>query len=169
MTQENKKYANIIVDVNHESVDRPFCYRVPGKMQDEICVGMQVMIPFGRGNTLRKGFVTELLAAADYPEEKIKDIDRILQVGVVAEGRLTALAAWIRQQYGSTFISALKTVLPVKEQVKSAVKRKIFARAPKEELAAAYEEAKKRKHVAKARLLSALLDRDGLDYGFVVR
>lgn len=39
--------------------------------------------------------------------------------GVAASGRLLALAGWIKENYGSTMINALQTVLPVKKTVRS--------------------------------------------------
>ena len=45
-------FANIIVDISHEKVDRPFQYRVPDELTGKLAVGMSVMIPFGKGNKL---------------------------------------------------------------------------------------------------------------------
>ena len=50
-------YADIIVDISHEKLDRPFQYRVPEHMQEILDVGMCVTIPFGRSNKLIKGYV----------------------------------------------------------------------------------------------------------------
>ena len=50
-------YADIIVDISHEKLDKSFQYLVPEKLKDEIQVGMVVSIPFGRGNHVRKGYV----------------------------------------------------------------------------------------------------------------
>ncbi|MCR5654595.1 MAG: primosomal protein N' [Lachnospiraceae bacterium] len=169
MTNEEKKFANIIVDISHESVDRPFCYRIPEALREQIKPGMQVKIPFGNGNSERKGFVMELLASANYPEDKIKDIASIVEGGVVAEGRLIALAAFIKEQYGSTFIAALKTVLPVKEKVRAISMKEICVAASEEEIAKALDEAVRRKHVAKQRLLEALSGRERISHGFAVK
>ena len=40
-------YADIIVDISHEKLDKSFQYLVPEKLKDEIQVGMVVSIPFG--------------------------------------------------------------------------------------------------------------------------
>ena len=51
------KFANVIVDISHENVDRPFAYRIPERLRGVPEPGMQVTIPFGRGNTLRTGYI----------------------------------------------------------------------------------------------------------------
>ena len=32
------RFANIIVDISHEKVDRPFQYRIPDALQGELCL-----------------------------------------------------------------------------------------------------------------------------------
>ena len=44
------KYADIIVDISHEKLDRTFQYRIPETMEDEIAAGSAVIVPFGRGS-----------------------------------------------------------------------------------------------------------------------
>ena len=41
------KYANIIIDISHEKLDKTFQYRIPPEIKDEITEGMQVIVPFG--------------------------------------------------------------------------------------------------------------------------
>ena len=100
------EYAQVIIDISHEKVDRPFCYRVPPRLQSQIETGSQVEVPFGRGNTLRKGYVIEESDEPDFAPEKIKEIHALIE-GVTVENRLIRLAAWIKEQYGSTMIQAL--------------------------------------------------------------
>ena len=48
-------YADIIIDISSEKLDKTFQYRVPEELEQEIKVGMVVSIPFGNGNKIRKG------------------------------------------------------------------------------------------------------------------
>ena len=112
-----KTYARVIIDISHEKVDRPFCYKVPEHLLEKVEVGSCVEVPFGKGNTLRKGYVIELMEKPDFALELIKEI-RNAQTGVQVENKLIKLAHWIREEYGSTMIQALQTVLPVKQKVK---------------------------------------------------
>ncbi|GFI19208.1 hypothetical protein IMSAGC009_04388 [Lachnospiraceae bacterium] len=49
------RYADIIIDISHEKVDRPFQYKIPEKMQGKLEAGMCVQIPFGQGSRMRQG------------------------------------------------------------------------------------------------------------------
>ncbi|MBQ3029082.1 MAG: primosomal protein N', partial [Lachnospiraceae bacterium] len=120
-----KKYAAVIVDISHESVDRPFTYRIKEAMKDEITIGSCVTVPFGKGNKMRKGYVVAFSDSADFPDEKIKEIEEIVIKQDDLQGRMIRLAAWIRKHYGSTMIQALKVVLPVKKTVKPIEKKTI--------------------------------------------
>ena len=53
-------YADIIVDISHEKLDRPFQYLVPARLEQVLEEGMCVKIPFGKGNRLIQGYVIEL-------------------------------------------------------------------------------------------------------------
>ena len=53
-------YADIIVDISHEKLDRPFQYRVPEGLRERLETGMCVKVPFGDGNKPVKGYVVGL-------------------------------------------------------------------------------------------------------------
>ena len=106
------EYANVIIDISHEKVDRTFQYRIPESLRDKIEIGAPVVIPFGRGNTRRKGYVLELTDEPDWEPDKIKEIEDVAADTVSAEDISIKLAAWMKRHYGSTMIAALKTVLP---------------------------------------------------------
>ena len=60
MYNMNNCYAKVIVNISHESVDRPFTYIIPYSLRDKIEPGCQVNVPFGQGNSLKKAIVIEL-------------------------------------------------------------------------------------------------------------
>jgi primosomal protein N' (replication factor Y) len=45
-------YADVIIDISHEKVDRPFQYRIPSRLLGQIEVGVCVTVPFGKGDAL---------------------------------------------------------------------------------------------------------------------
>ena len=160
-------YANVIIDISHEKVDRPFQYRIPDSLKEKLAVGMCVQIPFGTGNRKRKGYVIEITGKNEYPEEKIKEIDGIITDNLPAEADAIRLAAWMRQTYGSTMIAALKTVLPVKRTVKAVEKKKLRRILSAEELTSLLGECMRRHQNAKVRVLQELLTEEELPYELV--
>ena len=50
----SQKYADIIIDISHEAVDRTFQYIIPEELQGSIEIGQQVLVPFGNGKTERR-------------------------------------------------------------------------------------------------------------------
>ena len=106
-------YADIIVDISHEKLDRSFQYRVPKELEAEIQLGMVVTIPFGNGNHERKGYVTGLSDKPAFDISKMKELHGICSSEETTEERLIALAAWMKNRYGSTMVQAFNTVLLV--------------------------------------------------------
>ncbi|MDE7415365.1 MAG: primosomal protein N' [Lachnospiraceae bacterium] len=150
------RFANIIVDISHEKVDRPFQYRIPDALMGELEVGMAVMIPFGLGNKRIKGYVMEITDRIDYDEEKLKAVDSIVKGGISAQGDSIRLAWWIRENYGSTMIAALKTVLPVKRKIKQVVKRTIVCKVDAGTAGIKAQEFESKHQSARARLMREL-------------
>ena len=152
-----KEFANVIVDISHEKVDRPFGYRIPERLADSVTPGVRVKIPFGAGNALRTGYVIEVTDHSEFPRERMKEIDSVLPGTKEPSQRLIVLAAWMKQQYGSTMIQALKTVLPARATVGEKERKSIellLQDAQTQELAAQME----RKHqTARLRLLQELM------------
>ncbi len=154
-------YANVIIDISHEKVDRPFQYRVPDRLVGSLQVGDCVTIPFGRGNTPRKGYVVELTDEADFDVDRIKEIISVSDEIVSAEDISLKLAAWMKSHYGSTMIAALKTVLPSGKKQKRQVHKFVSLRLPEREARDAYFESVRKKQKARERVLEKLLENYG--------
>ncbi len=161
------RFADIIIDISHEAIDRTFQYKIPEELQRRIRIGMQVSIPFGRGNTLRTGYVVAFSNTPEFEEDKIKEIFEIRNSAVEIEGSLMELAAFIKERYGSTTIQALKTVMPIKEKVKGLVYKEVRLLVTRQE-ALQYIELYQRKNAkAKVRLLKELIDDKVIPYSLV--
>lgn len=151
------KYANIIIDISHEKVDRPFQYRIPERLQDSLEEGMAVTVPFGAGNKERQGYVIGITQQAEYAPEKLKEIKDIRQGELSIEADFIRLASWMRRQYGSTMITALKTVLPVRQKRKELEKKTVRLRLERPEASQLLEEFDRKHRTARARLLRELM------------
>lgn len=64
-------YAQIIIDISHGRLDRPFTYRIPEALQNDLCLGSLVVVPFGKGDTKRKGYVIGFSNTCEYPDGKL--------------------------------------------------------------------------------------------------
>lgn len=157
-------YADIIVDITHEKLDRTFQYRIPEALEDKIFPGSQVKIPFGNGNRLVTGYVLSVSGEAKFEESRMKEIRELSEDAVTVEARLITLAAWMKHTYGSTMIQALKTVLPVKSKSKAREKRRIVLIQTPDAARETLEELRRKKYKAKARLVERLLEEQSLDY-----
>ena len=118
-------YADIIIDITHEKLDKVFQYRIPSELEGILEVGTEVIVPFGRGNKETGGYVIGFSETADYDEDKIKFILRRAEDKRAIKSKLVALAAWMKESYGGTMIQALRTVLPIKKQEKIKKKRTV--------------------------------------------
>lgn len=162
-----KEYADVIVDIAHEKVDRPFQYRIPEGMREGIAEGMCVQVPFGAGNKLLKGYVTAIKDTPDFDPARIKEIKAIQERGVSVEEKQMQLAVFLKKNYGSTMIQALKTVLPAKQSVKSIEKKTVkllLSHEQAEEFVCVFE---KKHQTARERLLKELLRHGELPYQLV--
>lgn len=112
------RYAQIIINITSEAVDKPFTYRIPDELTDVIKPGIPVMVPFGKGDKERLGYVVRITSEAGFDPSKIKDILGIAQKQTDVNDRSLMLAGWMKENYGSTFMASLKTVMPVKRTVK---------------------------------------------------
>lgn len=161
-------YANVIVDISHEKLDKTFQYSIPDELLCDIRPGVCVDIPFG-SRTIT-GYVIEVTDEPEYDPTKTKPLIGIKANSVAVEAKLIALAAWIRRNYGSTMNQALKTVIPVKRQAKEQVSRSIALKIDKVKARAQLALCEAKKQKAKARLFRALIDADegtSLEYSFV--
>ena len=128
MADRQYRYAQIIIDISHEKLDRPFTYRIPDGLADQVEPGSRVRVPFG--HTVRTGYVIELTDHCDLPEDKIREIGEVLLPGQgysreKDSGFYIRLAAWMKDRYGATTITALKTVLTSRKTGSPKVRRQI--------------------------------------------
>ena len=162
-------YADIIIDIAHENVDRVFQYIVPPQLEGKLKEGMEVLVPFGAGNREKKGYIVGFSEKCNYDSTKMKVIHDISDTAVQIEGRLVALAGWIKENYGGTMIQALKTVLPVKQKSQEKINRTIKLLLTQEEAEQKLEEFLHKNMKARARVLAELMDNKELPESIVIK
>lgn len=151
------RYAEIIVDISTQALDHIFTYAIPEELFSEVHVGCRVVIPFGRGNQERQGYVMRIKNEAQYDEDKIKPVLRVLVDADLVEEQLIKLAYWIKEQYGSTLIQALMTVLPVKAKSTGKEVRYLHLQIDDKQAQKLCSEYERKHYVGKLRLLEAMI------------
>ena len=162
-------YAKVIVDITHEKLDKVFEYRIPSELEGVLQVGMEVIVPFGKGNRETNGYVIGVAETCEYEAEKVKAILRPAEKRLAIEGKLVALAGWMKEHYGGTMIQALKTVLPIKKEEKQQIKRYVRLLLSQEDGKEKLEEYLRKNQKARVRALAALLDNGVLEYEFLIK
>ena len=99
-------------------VSKTFHYRIPEKIRETLQAGMRVLVPFkGRKVT---GFTLDLL---DHPpqgvEEKLKDIEDLLDDVPLFDSKMLHFFQWISQYYFYPLGEVIKTGLPPGLHLKS--------------------------------------------------
>lgn len=160
-------YADIIVDISHDKLDKTFQYKIPEEIIPILEVGMRVNVPFGAGNRRITGFVVNITKTPAFDVNRMKYIDSIVDEKVAIEGRMIKLASFIRENYGGSMNQALKTVIPVKESVKAREKKSIRLIIDKSKALELLEEFNRKHSVARARLLQVLMEEEVVEYSLV--
>ena len=101
-------YAEIIVDIASEQVDRVFIYAVPDTLP--LCPGTRVRVPFGPRE--KEGFVIRLKEQADYDESKVKPVLAALEPYPALLPPMLELAEEIRNRSHCPLCEALRLMLP---------------------------------------------------------
>ena len=101
-------YAKVIVDISHSDVDKVFEYRIPSNFQVEL--GSRVIVPFG-GRTI-EGIVIEKSPTSEFSEEKIKDIQSVLENTPALTEETLSLANYVSESCYVTKAQALRLFLP---------------------------------------------------------
>lgn len=150
-------YADIVVDIALQKLDKHFTYIVPESLRTQIRIGSLVCVPFGGGNRFIKGYVITLSDATNAPVDKLKPIDSILTDDATVSSNLLALAVSMKELYGGTLSQSLKVVLPIKKKINVRQKELIILTADEglaNEKIVLFE---KKHQTARLRLLTELL------------
>ena len=71
--------AQVIVDVPTMQTNRPYTYQVPTRLENQVQLGMRVVVPFGNGKRQVQGFVVGLDQPTKYSGQ-LKAIDALMDL-----------------------------------------------------------------------------------------
>jgi len=159
-----QNYADIIIDISHENLDKTYQYAIPEELVLQAIIGALVLVPFGKGNRQINGYIVGLSSEPKINIELIKPISRVVTEAPVIESHLIYLAYWIKVTFGGTMNDSLKTVIPVRKAVKIKEQRSIQLAVGIEQANKLYFEYQRKNNTARLRLLEALIKEPILDY-----
>ncbi len=159
-----QSYADIIIDISHENLDKTYQYAIPKELIEEAVIGALVIVPFGKGNRQINGYIVDLSAEPKINKAMIKPITEVVKGAPVIESHLIYLAYWMKETFGGTMNDSLKTVIPVKKAVKIKEQRSISLSIEPEQANQLYFEYQRKNNKAKLRLLEALMKNRVLSY-----
>ncbi len=165
------QYCNVIIDINHEAIDRPFQYILPKEIENRVKIGSIVKVPFGSGNRLKNAYVIGFSNIPDIDPEKLKTINSIEDGEISVETELITLALWISKYYGATTASALKTVLPVSRKIKLPLLKEVSLIAENEKAKGYLFNLKKNKNysLSKEKLIQELIRERALPWEVITK
>ena len=92
------------------AADRLYTYLIPAALEESVQPGVRVIMPFGRGNQRREGFVMEVMC--EEPTKQLKPIESVLDEAPLLGAEELRLARWMKARYFCTFYDAIRTILP---------------------------------------------------------
>ena len=101
--------AGVLVELSNKNIDKVFDYNIPSFLNDKICIGIRVKVPFGR-MTL-EGFVLEIKDSSDV-SSNLRDIIEVIDDNIVLNDELLELGKKMQEQTLSTLISCYQVMLP---------------------------------------------------------
>jgi len=122
------RYAGIIIDRAHPSLDRVFHYEIPEKLVDKITIGTRVLVPFGLHNSTVEGYVVALEEQVDIPKERIKPILKALDDDAILSEKFIPLIQWMKEEYHCLTIEALRCFIPpgIRVNIKKKVEKVVY-------------------------------------------
>ena len=163
------RFADVIVDISLEKLDRTFQYRIPEELSDAVTAGCRVLVPFGNGNRRLTGYVLDISETPVFAVEKTKSILSVVTGAVTLEQNEIALAYWMKEHFGGTMNDALKTVLPVKRAIREEKNRTVVLTATEELYQDYLDKIKKRtQYQSRVRLLVLLREKKRMNYSDII-
>lgn len=115
-------YAGVAVQNVSYSIDKNYDYLVPDHLVGDLTVGSRVLVPFGRGTTLRQGVVITLhqgLEDTTSDSVRIKPVAAVLDETPLYDETNIRLGEYMRDHTFCTLFDALKTMVPAGLQLRT--------------------------------------------------
>ena len=94
------------------SFDMLFSFSVPPVLRDAVCPGKRVLVPFGKSDRIRQGFVFSLEEVPAEPSVPLKPVYAVLDAQPLLNAEMLGLALQLRERTFCTYFTAAKALLP---------------------------------------------------------
>ena len=102
--------AKVVIDGATSQFDRQYSYLVPENLLKNCQAGVRVLVPFGRANLKKQGFVMETEEASNC--EGLKSIISIFDSSPILNDEMIKLCQWMRNQTFCTYFDAIHSIIP---------------------------------------------------------
>lgn len=92
------------------SFDKLYHYKISSNEINKVTPGMRVIVPFGRRNQLKSGWIIKICEGED--DKKIKQISEIVDQSPLLSAEMIKLVRWIRTRYFCTWGDAIRLMIP---------------------------------------------------------
>lgn len=103
-------YVSVIIQNSTREYDKFYDYIVPETYRGFIKPGMRVLVPFGKGSSLREAFVIEVKNSSDFTG--LKEVSQLIDQTPILSPELIELSKYIRKRYICTYDMAVRCMLP---------------------------------------------------------
>lgn len=104
--------AKIALSGTALSFDTQYSYNMPQSLVSKAQPGSRVIVPFGRGNRKRLGFITRLYECGHMREE-LKNVISIVDEQPLVNEEMLKLIFWLKENTFCTYFEAYKTLVPI--------------------------------------------------------
>lgn len=105
-----KNIVGVVVDRMAREVDHVFHYTATDEMYEKMQIGLPVLVPFGRGDSVLEGYVVELPEQTDY--NALKEVRAILSEEPLFDGKMLEVCRHMQDSCFCTLASAIKAITP---------------------------------------------------------
>lgn len=111
------RIAVVVINGTTREFDKEYHYLVPREFCDSLEPGMRVIVPFGRANKSKEGYVIGFAERSEF--DGLKEIKKVVDRKPVLLPSQIDLAVWMKRRYFCTYSQAIRCMLPPGIDVRS--------------------------------------------------
>ncbi len=106
------KISNIVINSDAMVLDKFFSYLIPEDLEHIVDVGCRVYVPFGKGNSLKIGYIFSILELNNEDSNGLKFVHSIVDEYPILTRDDFLLIDFLRESYLCTYVEAISIIIP---------------------------------------------------------